>query len=237
MFAFLHRFFGSRSTASPVDSAAARTTEAYQGPFEPLFRQAPDYLTLLGLGPEARPTLQFIIDVVRENPRYRQTVLELLADPGWRLHLVAAMAVLFSRDRTDLCPALWEAMDRGSWVAPQLGVVLSICDPHFVAHAKQRIVSGCPVAPADIPSELERHVIAGSGGPSQRSARNLATLLHLVHAIPGESEWADATSQAPDLHQLLRTDADQCDRLAACWTAALRDRLAELGLPVEGLPV
>lgn len=233
MFACLHRFFGSRS----VDSAAARTIEAYQGPFKPLFRQEPDYLTLLCLGPEAKPALQFIADVVRENPKYRQSVLKLLADPGWRLHLVAAVAVLFSRDRIDLCPALWEAMDRGSWVAPQLGVVLSICDPHFVPHAKQRIVRGCPVAPVDIPSELERHVIAGSGGPSQRSAKNLATLLHLVHAIPSESEWADATSQAPDLRQLLRTDLDQCDRMAACWTAALRDRLAELGPPLQNLAV
>jgi hypothetical protein len=154
-----------------------------------------------------------------------------------RLHLVAAIAVLLSRDRIDLSPALWEAIDRGSWVAPQLGVVLSICDPQFVPRAKQRIVTGCPVAPVDIPSELERHVIAGPGARSQRSAKNLATLLHLVHAIPSESEWADATRHAPDLHQLLRTDSDHSDELAARWAAALRDRLAELGLSLQNVAV
>jgi hypothetical protein len=252
MFTFLHRLFGSRpvekdlipetdirierdksSAASPVESAAVRTIRSYQGVFEPLFRQGPDYLTLLGLGPEALPALQFIADVVRENPEYRQSVLALLGDPGWRLHLVAAIAVLLSPDRIDLSPALWEAIDRGSWVAPQLGVVVSICDPQFVPRAKQRIVTGCPVEPVDIPSELVRHVIAGPGAGSPRSAKSLAALLHLVHTIPHESDWADTTSRVPDLHQLLRTDRDQSDKVAAHWAAALRDRLNDLGLPLH----
>jgi hypothetical protein len=38
------------------------------------------------------------------------------------------------------------AIDQGSWVAPQLAVVLSICDPQFVGEAKQRITSGVSIA-------------------------------------------------------------------------------------------
>jgi hypothetical protein len=113
MFTFLRRLFGLRPAeaqieagtfpgASPVESAATRMIQAFQGPFEPLFRQGPSHMTLLGLEPEAVPALQFIAEVVRENAEYRQSVLTLLRDPGWRLHLVAAVAVLFADDRADL---------------------------------------------------------------------------------------------------------------------------------------
>jgi len=147
MITFLHRLFGF--------GPSARTIHAYQGPFAALFRDERGYVTLLSLGPEALPTLQFIADVVRQNPGYRRSVLSLRRDPGWRLHLVAAIAVLLSRDPIDLTLPLWEAMDHGSWVAPQLGVVLSICDPGFISHAKQRIAMGCPVAPVHTASQLE----------------------------------------------------------------------------------
>ncbi len=241
MFKFLHRLFGSRLVelfgAKPVKSAAGATIQASQGPFEPLFRQGTDYLTLLNLPPAASPALQFIADVVREKPGYRQSVLALLGDPDWRLHLVAAIAVLLSRDRADLSPALWEAVDRGSWVAPQLAVVLSICDPQFVARAKQRILAGCPVAPPNLPSALEQHVVAGTGARSERSAKTLAALLHLVQTIPNETEWADAASHAPDLQQLLRADKDAGDKLAAYWAAALRERFADLGLALWDVAV
>jgi len=238
MFRLLRRLFEVRTGDivgfEPEGSGAVRTIQAYQGLFEPFFEQGTDYLTLLGLPPEASPVIQFIADVVRENPEYRQSVLALLGDPGWRLHLVAAIAVLLSRDRAELSPALWEAVDRGSWVAPQLAVALSMCDPQFVSSAKQRILAGCPVvAPADLRlTSLERHVIVGPGGPQDRSAKTLAAVLHLMHTIPSETGWADKASSDPDLQQLLRADTDAGDKLATHWAAALRERFAELGLPL-----
>jgi hypothetical protein len=64
------------------------------------------------------------------------------------------VAIVLSRDRTALRPALWDGFDRGSWVAPQLGVVLRMGDPPFVANARQRILAGCPVNPPVLRSAL-----------------------------------------------------------------------------------
>jgi hypothetical protein len=211
-------------------------TSKPEGSFSPLFHGI-DYLTLLNLPPAASSAVVTIGNVVRQNPNHRESVLALLRDPDWRSHLVAAVAVLLSPARVDLCPAVWEAVDKGSWVSPQLAVVLSICDPEFVGSAKGRIMTGSPVVPVELASPLEQHVVAGPGAPSARSAKNLAALLYLVRTIPGESQWAEAIGQAPEVAQVLQSDRDAGDKLAAYWAAALRERFAELRLSLSQIAV
>jgi hypothetical protein len=229
----LQRFFGPGWSASTEpnrsNSPDVNPTSTSEGALSRLF-DGIDYLTLLNLPPAASSAVLFIANVIGQNPNHRESVLALLHDPNWRLHLIAAVAVLLSPDRTVLCPALWEALDSGSWVAPQLAVVLSICDQQFVRGAKQRILAGCPVAPVRVTSPLEQHVVAGPGASPVRSGKNLAALVYLVRTIPDETQWAEAVGQTPEVAQVLQSDRDAGDKLAAYWAAALRERFAELGL-------
>jgi hypothetical protein len=218
-----------RRSAKP--SAGVRlTTDACQGPFLPLFvQEGTNYLPLLNLPPEAAPAILFIADVVRGTSDYRPRVLALLNDPGWRLHLVGAIAVLLSDDRAAYSDALWSALDRGSWVAPQLAVVLSRCDPQFVVNAKERIVAGCPVTPVDYGlTEHESYVVMGPDGSFERSAKAIGALLEILNTISAEAEWADRVSRDPGLQRFLPYSVKH----ATHWAGELEKRFSELALPL-----
>ena len=217
-------------------AGARRTIEAYQGPFQPLFvQEEPSYLPLLNLPPEAASAIHFIADVVHRTSDYRPRVLALLNDPGWRLHLVGAIAVLLSDDREEFSAALWSAVDQGSWVSPQLVVVLSRCDPQFVTNAKERILSGCPITPVGHEfGELESYVIMGPDGNFRRSAKALGALFQILQTIPAEVEWVEAARRDPDVQRLLPY-SDEWGQFATWWAADLDKRFAELALPLPDL--
>jgi hypothetical protein len=177
--------------------------------FSPLFDEL-DYLTLLNLPPAASSAVLSISNLIGQNPNHQEDVLALLRAPDWRLHLIAAVAVLLSPVRDALYPALWDAVDSGSWVSPQLAVVLAICDPEFVDGAKQRILAGCPVVP-----------------------HTLAAFLHLVRTFPDEARWAETIVHTPEVAHVLQSDRDASGVLAARWAAALQERFADLGLSLS----
>ena len=57
--------------------------------------------------------------------------------PNWRFHIIAGVAVLYRRD-ADLVEDLWQTIDNGSFVSPQLCAVASIIDPNFRENAERR---------------------------------------------------------------------------------------------------
>src|SRR5215475_8926799 len=98
------------------------------------------YLCLLRMGsPGDAAVLAKIADVMTSTVDHSRYLKRLLDDRNWRSHLIALVAALLSNDAAAFAPMLWEAFDRGSWVAPQLAVSLYCCDPNFVVETRRRI--------------------------------------------------------------------------------------------------
>ncbi len=66
-----------------------------------------------------------------QDPNWAPFAAILLSDPNWRPHLVACVALIYE-PREAVLPALWQAFDEGSWVAPQLAVAGYFSDAKFV---------------------------------------------------------------------------------------------------------
>jgi hypothetical protein len=161
----------------------------------------------------------------------------MLKDPDWRPHLVASIAVLVSPDPASFSHPLWGALDRGSWVAPQLAVTLLHSDPAFVSEAKQRIDAGCPVAVPSLSSGLLRHVATGPAGPAERSSKNLAALLRLVAMVPPEQQWAQDRERTAEVQDILRSDRDLSGDIALYWHTQLQALFAQLSRPLRHFAV
>ena len=130
--------------------------------------------------------------------------------------------MLLSDKPTDLVEPLWEAFDYGSWVAPQLAAALYLVDPSFRRMAKQRITGRC--APA-VAAKVR------PGPWDQIAAKNLASLLQVLHRIDDERAWVDAERGAPEVQNVLRLDIDSAGAIADRWLDAISRALAEAGRP------
>jgi hypothetical protein len=65
---------------------------------------------------------------------------ELIAQSAWRAQLVGAAAVVLSGADESTCAALWQALDGGSWVAPQLAAAAFLVDPAFEGRTEERLL-------------------------------------------------------------------------------------------------
>lgn len=77
---------------------------------------------------------------------------------NWRYHLPACATAIVTGDTSVLDDA-WFALDRGSWVAPQLVAALHLVDPHFVPNARRRIEAPYeqPAEPSDTASNSQAY--------------------------------------------------------------------------------
>jgi hypothetical protein len=208
------------------------------GPFESVWRDGPGHLPLLHMNSGDVPAvLGGISDALAsadDSPRYVQLMLQ---DANWRPHLVAAIAALLSSGRSNYAPALWAAFDSGSWVAPQLACALYFLDPEFASEAKRRIAGLCPVAVPPGLSAAERHSATGSAGLSQRSAKNLASLMRVLARIPSETTWVASELDKPEVQELLESDVDSSAEIADSWFDALHSSFERLGRELRRLAV
>ena len=70
----------------------------------------------------------------------------LLLDDNWRVAVGGVAAAIALGLEPRVVHALWLALDRGSWVAPQLAVAASFLDPEF-----EERVAAAFIAPAEAP--------------------------------------------------------------------------------------
>ncbi|MFO0633719.1 MAG: hypothetical protein U0168_12785 [Nannocystaceae bacterium] len=202
------------------------------GPFVVAFSRdglgVPGHLALLNLARDRRADTQTVIDRIAHalaDAAADRFVAALLAEVNWRPHLVGAIAFLLDRGAR-LDPALlWQAVDRGSWVTPQLVVTARLTDPDFVHRASARLDARCPVQPTPgLPATPH-------GGHSGKLAASLLALVPEFPALaPAERRWrADS-----ELVALLERDAgwDQSDRITTGWSSRIRECLAERGVPL-----
>ncbi|WP_223757679.1 pentapeptide repeat-containing protein [Myxococcus sp. RHSTA-1-4] len=91
----------------------------------------PEYLLHMEAGVEASADLD-------------AEVVALLKEKNWRLHLVAATAVVLGGASERALSAVWERLAVGSWVHPQLTVAALLRDPDFESRARARLEAGRP---------------------------------------------------------------------------------------------
>ena len=204
------------------------------GPFGTLFGPDTLYLSLLHMMREkSREACSAISELMASDVDTSQYVRLMLADVDWRPHLVACVAALTARDRSEYADPLWEAFDAGSWVAPQLAVTLSFCDPEFEESAKRRISARCPVSPSTGMNAVERHSATGPAGTAARSGKNMASLFEVLSIIQADANWLSAERSKAKVRKLLDEDFDNSAEIARHWMKSTRASLKTFGVGLE----
>ena len=109
------------------------------GPFASVFESG-EYLTLLHMSSDAQIAIDRIEQIIGTYDAI-PWIRILFEKANWRPHLVGAMALLLDGGRASGIDALWRAIDRGSWVNPQLVVAAYFRDPNFSIAALTRITT------------------------------------------------------------------------------------------------
>lgn len=196
------------------------------GIFEPLFESTCGYLKLLHLGgDDSTKAVALVTDCCRQTGDPYRDIRQLLADPNWRLHLVAAVAVIVSDYDSETTKCLWHCIDRGSWVTPQIGVALYLVDPDFELHSRTRLEAGCPVDVSNLMpmTNPERHSAAGPAITVERSAKAAATLLQLLRQTSPLPNWVERVSDSEDMQSLLAEDFDPSASIADGWLHRIKE--------------
>lgn len=202
-----------------------------------VFNQKGDYLSLLHLGGEAESVIERLGESARSCTDLVSEVRDLL-EKGWRGALVAC-AALHGACTLEALDLLWEALDQGSWVAPQIAITLWMLDPRFEERARQRLLSGCPVQPEPDRNDVSRpevHVVHGPAGPRTLSAKTRVSLMSVLAHDQAGREWLRLhVDRAEALRDVLVEDAwDGSGRIVSQWAATLAACLKVEGLRVAG---
>ena len=189
------------------------------GAFTPVFETAHGYLALLNLSADDSADAVRLVRQCAATDVGRTSVLTLLADLNWRPTLVAAVAAAFLPSDTRIIDALWHRIDAGSWVVPQIAVVLAAIDTDFELHARQRLEAHCPLDSSELRAltMVERHSAAGPAGGTERSAKTASVLQTLLSATDPRPEWLDALIASSEHQQLVASDIDSAGSIAQRW--------------------
>jgi hypothetical protein len=203
------------------------------GPFARVFEkgelEVPGHLELLGLESSGA---QVVIDRIVAALKIGDTerwLAALMHDVNWRPHLVGAIALIL--DRTLNSNLLWDAIDRGSWVIPQLVVTAAHVDPRFRDSVRERVDAQCPVVVPTGLSPAEQHSATGPEGQSHRSGKMLASMLAMSAEFPDLADWRTRVRQDERVKQQLSIDAswNNSDKIVVSWLAALRSTFRARG--------
>ena len=163
------------------------------GLFNSFFEEAPHYLVFLlmqdeGLDPEGWGLPRSINKIRR---LFRKNKLDdillgidlLLQDENWRPHLVAAMTVMFLDDTTcqKVAEKLWNRIYTGSWVSPQILVVLSKKDNKFANRGKKLLEGDFQITYTKQLNIFESHSARGPAGKSAEEFKVRLALEFLLY--------------------------------------------------------
>lgn len=189
-----------------------------------MFESAHGYLALLHLKSADCVDAVRLVRQCASADVDRADELGLLGDLNWRPTLVAAVAAFFLPPDARIAAALWQRFDAGSWVVPQIAVVLSEIDPDFLTEARRRLEAQCPLDDSELRvlTMAERHSAAGPEGGAARSAKAASSLQAVVSSLAPPPEWLPAVLAAPEHQALVSSDIDAGGRIALEWSKRLQ---------------
>lgn len=188
-----------------------------------MFASAHGYLALLHLNsPDCANEVRLVRECAAADVAGAD-LLGLLGEFNWRPTLVAAVAALSLPHDARVVGELWRQFDAGSWVSPQIAVVLSRVDPEFLEGARRRLESGCPLDARELLSlsMAERHSAAGPEGGAMRSAKAAAALQAVVSGLEPVPEWLPAVLASAEHQALVSSDMDSGGNIALRWRQRL----------------
>ena len=147
------------------------------GVFEPLLDANERYLPLLkgGFSTGFGETMDIIFRIVDQTAAetLNKDIVALLSSPDWRPHIVAIVTMYVARDscEPDTFDAAWMALHGGSWVSPQICLVLSLIDPGFGDRALRMITASTEIVPDAGLSIIHSHVAQGPAGVDRESTK------------------------------------------------------------------
>ncbi len=165
--------------------------------------EARGHLSLLGLVSDKSAS---VVERIRQTVGLAgasEDAIRLLADRNWRPHIVGGIAMVFDTEPERLVPGAWEAVDLGSWVAPQLVACLGFADPRFPEGVRSRIEAVETSAP---------------------SPKVVASLIAACEAYPSLRRSVTSLPELVGVQELLRDDIDNSGRIAHDW----RERFVRL---------
>jgi O-acetyl-ADP-ribose deacetylase (regulator of RNase III) len=179
------------------------------------------YLHLLHLndaaGEQSSQCARWLRRLAEEELYWEEDTLRLLEERGWREHLGAAVSFyLCSRPHPAILDALWKALSRGSWVSPQLLVVLSQRDPHFAPKLDRLLTRGVQAESSG--NALVDHVEQGPGDDNSR----LGKIANAALGLARSGVWQPTPETETRARQLAGYDQDGGDDIAASWLKKLR---------------
>jgi len=201
------------------------------GAFAPVFESAYSYLALLNFSEDESVEAVRLVRQCAAIDTDRTSVLSLLTSLNWRPTLVAAVAAVFSPVDARVTNALWRRFDTGSWVVPQIAVVLASIDPDFQLQARRRLEAHCPIDYSELRAltKMERHSAAGPAGGTHRSSKAASALQSILSAAVPEPEWLAAVVASAEHQELVALDSDSAGSIAHHW----KERLAQIREQIE----
>jgi hypothetical protein len=190
------------------------------GAFAPLFAESGHYLALLRLqSNDSADVVKNVQQCAQQATHPQRDIHTLLIDFNWRPTLVACVAALWVKPDPAIIAALWSRLDAGSWVVPQIAVVLAQIDPDFMDHARARLETQCPIAlsgllgmqPAGPPSASLVHL-------SGKAANARASLARQHTPRPS---WLEAVTSSAAHQSLIAEDFDNAYKIAESWQQRL----------------
>jgi hypothetical protein len=190
------------------------------GVFAPVFESPHGYLALLNLSAGDSGDAVRLVRQCALADTDRLAILELLTDLNWRPTLVAAVAAAFLPPDPRITNALWHRLDCGSWVVPQIAVVLSAVDPDFQNQARHRLEAHCPLDYSELRAltMIERHSAAGPAGGAERSAKAASALESIIAGISPQPEWLAPIVATSEHQTLVASDIDSASSIAQRWS-------------------
>jgi Macro domain len=224
----------ARALQTALGEAQRATIFARFPSFEPLFAknetaQVPHYLLLLNVAPLAKEAVNEIRHALsRSGDRLDIEVVALLGESNWRPQLVGAVAALVAGPNEQRIEALWRAIDRPSWVSPQLVAAVSVLDAAFDENARARLDrrGALDAAEATRMPWLERHSALGPGSVVAHSAKVTSSLLRICERRASASAWISRYTADENLRRFIASDVDRGGDIAENWSRAIAEILA-----------
>lgn len=183
--------------------------EAQFGPFAAAF-DGGEYLELLGLHSSvAAQNAITCVEIALQRGDSHRWIAALLRDMNWRPNLVGAVALLLDPTAAD-AGLLWEAIDRGSWVVPQIVIAAAIVDPRFRERIRARV-------------------------DTTTSGKLVASALAMCAEYPDLAAWRENRLRDRRVIALLAEDAgwNNSGGIVKNWLAQLRTVFAERARVVQ----
>jgi len=172
------------------------------GVFNDFWNGYPNHLPFLNLDDVPNPpeewnltkSIDRLDDIISENANAAIVagIRLLLNNENWRPHLVAALATLKidKNLQTEIKTDLWNRLKSGSWVSPQILVILSIIDAEFKLKAKEIVEKGFTITYSEM-KKHEHHSARGPAGIGVDTNKVIASTKYLLNGVVTDAKEND----------------------------------------------